>query len=81
MFWYMSQVKHLLSINETGVLYHLTCRAHTNTEDAGCDSKMRRQLTVNTCLWERGGPATWFHNEASALVGTESTTKPDQSRV
>lgn len=53
MFWCVSQVKHLLSINETGVLHHLVACTHKHRE-AGCDSKTSRQLRENICMWERG---------------------------
>lgn len=43
MFWFICKVKHLLSLNETGVLHHLACCAHKHRE-AGCDSKSKQAV-------------------------------------
>lgn len=37
----IAKVKHLLSLVETGVLHHLACCTHKQSE-AGCDSKSKQ---------------------------------------
>lgn len=78
MFWYISQVKHLLRLNETGALHHWFV-ARVNRE-AGCDSKTEEAAESAHLHVGKGGTCHMVSQISFPSAVVAKTTKLTQTR-